>query len=1089
MTDTSLDAAGRATITGSQMLVPPAPLETLEPMLGPIAGPSNTSNGAGVPDHIGEDESEAAAAGSDDVQSTPDAAKSTKNRPIIDWIPHRLGFVRAFLKLDGRPRDVVRGTVKGCSLPGCPRAATPMAGIYRCVSSNCMTCTWLCAECMVERHKYRPLDRIEIWMNGEWQKSSLQKLGVKVQFGHWDGTECRLLREPAKSFVVIHTNGVHEIDVEFCGCTTKMVHKCDQLMAARWYPATTNKPRMAATFEVLEQFDANCGAGKQNAYDFYRALEHLTDGAGLQHLPDRSKDFFRMAHEYRHVLALKRGGRGHDATPDPIKTTEYGELAVLCPACPHQGINTNVVDKLRSLSPRLAEAAPLFNELVQLSMDCNFRAKNRMTRSTPESSPYLGDGMAYMVPESPYEDYTRSCLNDQELSSCSRFGANILANLKTGKGLRTTGVGAVFCSRHEFFWPNSVGTLVKGERYSTMDFILAAAVRRVRAPSLHLYYDIVCQYHRNLNVRMMEAQPKSFIGVGAKKLLHQINVSFGIPKFHNPGHLVMCQLWFNIAYIRAAGQTDGEASERAWAGLNPAASSLREMGPGTMRDTIDFFCGVWNWRKFVNMGGFLTRKLEVALREAREHAEIYTGMERMIRKEDGETAIAWVEGAVKWDTRNALNAMGQQITEGPDAVPNPYESRAKKQSLDKARLQSAQLAAQAVKDTDGNAAQASALTNFVMRGFKIEVLQWRAGRRKATKTILQTTERIEHHTALRRELGLFRKDQQWMMPLVYAAIQELEGVEARTTAPSEGDDEDELKAEENESLSAVLYLPSELDKALARTPPVLDVLFKELELRLAGMEDWLDSLRQQLRVRGTVTQWRISYSGGQRMATRTINKQRVIEENIVSAREMYKLHRERFITLLSYLTDEEREARVPPDWADNFRELLDTDCRPLNSSLLLAIDALEVERAKRKVAARNDGVASGASSYRIPWIWYKVGESTEMELNEDMRVEFVKCRARAIRWVEEVYKIAYEMVRVPEFCTTRSLWWTKRATVVIEGADLELQDGMRAYATKQATMFRRHAAGLEDAFKKPLEEVADFVRVFGLDGLISESSE
>ena len=124
----------------------------------------------------------------------------------------------------------------------------------------------------------------------------------------------------------------------------------------------------------------------------------------------------------------------------------------------------------------------MFNDTVQLAMDCNFRAKNRMTRSTPETSPYLGDGMAYMVPEEPYEHFTSKSKYDAEvrspyagetyrmltplqMSSCSRFGATIMAKLKNGKGLRTTGIGAVFCARHELFWPNSVGTLVKGERY------------------------------------------------------------------------------------------------------------------------------------------------------------------------------------------------------------------------------------------------------------------------------------------------------------------------------------------------------------------------------------------------------------------------------------------------------------------------------------------------------------------------------------------------------------------------------------------------------------------------------------------------
>ena len=124
-----------------------------------------------------------------------------------------------------------------------------------------------------------------------------------------------------------------------------------------------------------------------------------------------------------------------------------------------------------------------------------------------------------------------------------------------------------------------------------MDFILASALRRVRVSSLHVYYDIICQYTRKLNTRMLVVPEKSFIRVGAVKLLHDINVSFGIPKFHNPGHLVICQLWYNLAYLRLTGQTDGEASERAWAGLNPAASSLREMGPGGMNDVMDDMAG------------------------------------------------------------------------------------------------------------------------------------------------------------------------------------------------------------------------------------------------------------------------------------------------------------------------------------------------------------------------------------------------------------------------------------------------------------------------------------------------------------------
>lgn len=92
-------------------------------------------------------------------------------------------------------------------------------------------------------------------------------------------------------------------------------------------------------------------------YDYYSALEKLTDNTGLQlgkvrnffeylframllmmkKIQDRYKSFMRVMREWRFLKMLKRGGRGHDATG--IAGTGPGELAVLCPACPHPDIN------------------------------------------------------------------------------------------------------------------------------------------------------------------------------------------------------------------------------------------------------------------------------------------------------------------------------------------------------------------------------------------------------------------------------------------------------------------------------------------------------------------------------------------------------------------------------------------------------------------------------------------------------------------------------------------------------------------------------------------------------------------------------
>jgi hypothetical protein len=53
---------------------------------------------------------------------------------------------------------------------------------------------------------------------------------------------------------------------------------------------------------------------------------------------DRYKSFLRMMRQWRHMVMLKRGGRGNDGERT-VSETKPGELAVECPACPRPGIN------------------------------------------------------------------------------------------------------------------------------------------------------------------------------------------------------------------------------------------------------------------------------------------------------------------------------------------------------------------------------------------------------------------------------------------------------------------------------------------------------------------------------------------------------------------------------------------------------------------------------------------------------------------------------------------------------------------------------------------------------------------------------
>ncbi|KAG2126366.1 uncharacterized protein EDB93DRAFT_1097111, partial [Suillus bovinus] len=53
------------------------------------------------------------------------------------------------------------------------------------------------------------------------------------------------------------------------------------------------------------------------------------------------------------------------------------------------------------------------------------------------------------------------------------------------------------------------------------------------------------------------------------------------PKIHHT-----CQTQFSFNYSKGVGRTDGEALERGWANINQVATSTKEMGPGSCRDTL-----------------------------------------------------------------------------------------------------------------------------------------------------------------------------------------------------------------------------------------------------------------------------------------------------------------------------------------------------------------------------------------------------------------------------------------------------------------------------------------------------------------------
>ncbi|KIJ10048.1 hypothetical protein PAXINDRAFT_62764, partial [Paxillus involutus ATCC 200175] len=80
-------------------------------------------------------------------------------------------------------------------------------------------------------------------------------------------------------FVVVDTHDVHVLSLNFCNCEKSQGY-IQQLLRISWYPATSSRPRTAATFRVLEHFHLLSLESKVSAYEYYNTLARLVDNTG-----------------------------------------------------------------------------------------------------------------------------------------------------------------------------------------------------------------------------------------------------------------------------------------------------------------------------------------------------------------------------------------------------------------------------------------------------------------------------------------------------------------------------------------------------------------------------------------------------------------------------------------------------------------------------------------------------------------------------------------------------------------------------------------------------------------------------------------
>lgn len=129
-----------------------------------------------------------------------------------------------------------------------------------------------------------------------------------------------------------------------------------------------------------------------------------------------------------------------------------------------------------------------------------------------------------------------------------------------------------------------------------MDFMFYSSLANTRIKNMVISYDIACQWDKKFRQRMASFPDTWAINTG------NVALTFLVPKFHLPAHIEKCHRDYSFNLTKHVGRTDGEAPERGWSKLNPLASSTKEMGPGSRRDTIGDHMGDSNWKKVTGLG-------------------------------------------------------------------------------------------------------------------------------------------------------------------------------------------------------------------------------------------------------------------------------------------------------------------------------------------------------------------------------------------------------------------------------------------------------------------------------------------------------
>ncbi|KAJ6554112.1 hypothetical protein B0H10DRAFT_2241606, partial [Mycena sp. CBHHK59/15] len=355
--------------------------------------------------------------------------------------------------------------------------------------------------------------------------------------------------------------------------------------------------------------------------------------------------------------------------------------------------------------------------------------------------------------------------------------------------------------------------------------------------------------------------------------------------------------------------------------------------------------------KIVALGRVLLEKIQTAIPEMLDTRVALEDMERSFGRE---VVMAWTAMALLW--------------ESDASKPNPFASTVKHEGLQDIRRR---LAAVAAADTTDDRVRGDMHdTEMISMGIQLEEQHSRLTRDRRSGA-----EGVERETKLRRKVVAWMDVELQFIPHV-AQLRALDDA-ARARAAAQASPG--IRAHEMK-----LWLPS----AIANKAPCDRQLYEyEYMLRKGQAHEALEEIRNQLLVRTHEYKWKDTSVRGVKALTRSQGRIEAIDRKIQRAAEQYRAARAALVSL------------------GNQGDAARTVCRS--------------PRKKRKKRRTNHGDEDSAhdEARAMSWIWITQAatereQPQDVKMNEALRVEWAKTRARAMRWHEEVDLLEEEMRRV-----------------------------------------------------------------------------